>query len=367
MFQLKDFASISASMINRAKATQSKITDFNVGSVARTLMEAPAIEIEELYQRMFAGIMDAIPVAVYKGFNFALLEPAKARGVVVVTFAGPIVEAFTVPAGTVFLAPGSGLRYLSAADASPVIGATSMTITVDAAESGAAYNAEANAITAVSGFNFPIGSVIGSQPITSGSDGETEAERMSRFALYIQSIARGTVASVEYAAWTATVRDADGAVTEYVTRVGSVEVPGRIDVFIYGSGGVASDALIADAQRVIDGYYDAGLQAFVPGYRAAGVDAFVLPMVELPYDLTVTLGLMPGYSLSVELQNEVITAVAEVIAGVQAKQTLFVEELSAAILAVSGVQSVRLSATENLLCPANSVLTPGAIAVQLGG
>jgi hypothetical protein len=54
-FQLKDFVSIVAAMLNRAKATQSRLTDFEVGSVARTLIEAPAIEIEQLYQRMFAG------------------------------------------------------------------------------------------------------------------------------------------------------------------------------------------------------------------------------------------------------------------------------------------------------------------------
>jgi len=365
MFQLKDFASITASMINRAKATQKKVTDFNVGSVVRTILESSAIEIEELYQRMFAGIMDAIPVAIYRGFNFAILEPTKARGVVVVNFAGPIVDPFTVPAGTIFTAPGTGLRYLSEAATTAIVGSTSLSMIVDAADTGSIYNTDANTITTVSGFSFPIGAVIGNTPITSGSDGETEAERMSRFAAYIQSIARGTVPSVEYAASTAVVRDPAGSVVEYVSRVASSEVPGRIDVYIYGSGGIASSALIADAQRIIDGYFDSVQQAFVPGYRPAGVDALVSPMFEEPYNLTVTVALVTGYSFTTDLKNAVITAVDGVINSVVAGKTLYVEDLSAAVLSVPGIRSVRLSATENHLCPANVVLTPGTILVQL--
>jgi len=81
-FQIKSFAAIAASMINYARATQDEITDFSVGSVARTIMEAPAIEIEELYQRMLAGILEAIPVSVYRAFGFDPLEAAPARGYV---------------------------------------------------------------------------------------------------------------------------------------------------------------------------------------------------------------------------------------------------------------------------------------------
>lgn len=366
MFQLKDFASITLSMINRAKATQSRITDFNVGSVARTLMEASAIEIEEFYQRMFAGIMDAIPVAIYKGFNFALREAAKARGVVVVTFGGPVVTSFVVPAGTIFIAPGTGLRYLSAAAATASVGTTSLSLVVDAADIGSAYNADAGAITAAAGFTFPAGSTITSQPITSGSDGETDTERMTRFIAFIQSISRGTVAAVEYGASTAVIRDSSGAVVEYVTRISTSEVPGRVDVYLYGSGGVPSSALLAEAQKILDGYYDYDQQVYVEGYRAAGVDALALPMTQQPYNLSVTVGLVTGYSLDADLHSAILTAVDTAINAVLPKQTLYVDALQTAVLEVPGVRSVRLDATENVLCPANVVLVPGTITISAG-
>ena len=46
--QIKDFASITASMIYRMRAGQDSVTDFESGSVARSLLAAPAQEIEEL-------------------------------------------------------------------------------------------------------------------------------------------------------------------------------------------------------------------------------------------------------------------------------------------------------------------------------
>ena len=72
-FQLKDFASIAASMINHMKSVTSQITDFAVGGVARTLVEAPAVEIDQAYQQFFIGVKEAIPVATYESFDFARL------------------------------------------------------------------------------------------------------------------------------------------------------------------------------------------------------------------------------------------------------------------------------------------------------
>src|SRR3546814_7934576 len=81
-FQTKDFVSIVASMINWMRSTQSKITDFNIGSVARTMVEAPAAEIDELYQQFFFGLKEAIPVSVYQSFDFEPIEAVPAAGLV---------------------------------------------------------------------------------------------------------------------------------------------------------------------------------------------------------------------------------------------------------------------------------------------
>ncbi len=62
-FQIKDFASIAAAMINYLRASQDRVTDFEPGSVARTMLEATAAELDELYQQLFHGIREAIEVS----------------------------------------------------------------------------------------------------------------------------------------------------------------------------------------------------------------------------------------------------------------------------------------------------------------
>lgn len=73
-FQLKDFYSITASMVNYIRGTLSGITDFNPGSTARTLLEAPAIEMDQLYQEMFFGIREGVETGIFRSFELPLFE-----------------------------------------------------------------------------------------------------------------------------------------------------------------------------------------------------------------------------------------------------------------------------------------------------
>lgn len=366
MFQLKDFVSITASMINRAKATQDKITDFNIGSVARTLMESPAIEIEEFYQRMFAGILEAIPTAIYLGFDFAKVESTYARGVVRVTFLGPIDTAITVPVGTIFTAPASGNKYLTTASVTIPVGATQASLIVECSTAGTSGNVPAGAITAIQTYDLPIGATITSDLITSGSDGESDEERKARFTHFIQTIARGTNGAVEYAARSAQIINASGTVAEYVTRVGFVEVPGTMDVYIYGANQTASAALIAEAQKIIDGYWDEDQQTFVPGYRPVGIRVRVFNMVEQPINAAFTVELLSGLTLTTDIQNDILTRIARVVAAVRADGVLYVETLNNAALGAAGVKAVRTNLTNNISCPSNTVLVMGTVTINEG-
>src|SRR3546814_2193358 len=110
-FQTKDFVSIVASMINWMRSTQSKITDFNIGSVARTMVEAPAAEIDELYQQFFFGLKEAIPVSVYQSFDFEPIEAVPAAGLVRISIA-PVASNTIIPAGTTFTPQGGSTSYV---------------------------------------------------------------------------------------------------------------------------------------------------------------------------------------------------------------------------------------------------------------
>lgn len=366
MFQLKDMVSISAGMINRAKATQTKITDFNVGSVARTILESSAIEVEQFYQRMFYGILEAIPTAIYLGFDFALIESTAARGLVTINFGGPIVEAFTIPAGTIFINSSNNIKLLSAQTVPVAVGLLTINVLVECSQVGSVGNATYGAINATQNYDLPIGSVIVGNAIVSGSDGETELERKARFSQFIQTLARGTNAAVEYGARMAQVFDANGNLVDYVTRAGFLEVPGTMDVFIYGTNGLASANLVVDAQKLVDGYWDDINQTFVAGYRPVGIRVRVFAMQEQPVDAVFTVEMFTGVALDSTVKNAILNSLSYQITSVEPSFVLFVENLDNAVLSVAGVKAVRNNLLQNITCPFNVALVMGNLQVVEG-
>lgn len=73
-FQIKDFQSILASMVNYVRGATGRITDFNRGSVARTLLEAPAIEMDQMYQELFSGIREGVETSLFRSFDLELFD-----------------------------------------------------------------------------------------------------------------------------------------------------------------------------------------------------------------------------------------------------------------------------------------------------
>lgn len=81
-FQIKKFQSIVASMINFVSGATDKITDFNIGSVVRTIIESIALELEELYYQLLQAVQEAIEEAIYRTFNFPRNPSERATGLV---------------------------------------------------------------------------------------------------------------------------------------------------------------------------------------------------------------------------------------------------------------------------------------------
>lgn len=361
-FEIKPFAKIVSSMINYARATQQEVTDFSVGSVARTLLESPAIEIEELYQRMLAGILEAIPTSIYRAFGFDPLDATPAYGYVVIRFAAPLSEPFKIEAGAVFVG-SNGVRYVSDETVVAPAGATHVDVPVTAAESGAHTNIGADEIVKVENRYVPAGAQIGNDPIVSGRDAESEEDRQQRFAAFIRSISRGTVESVLFAARSAIVLNEAGQAVDYVTRTSYVETPGYMAVYIHGATGMASDALIKEAQRIIDGWTEPD-GTIVPGYRPAGIVVEVLPMSVRSVDIGLTVRLAYGTTLA-QVAGQIKTAVSGVIANTPSDGVLLVPKISDAVLRIAGVESCVTDLTGNIYSGPQEVLALGNLSIEV--
>lgn len=349
-FQLKDFVSIAASIINHAKATQNTLTDFNIGSVARTMLESPAIEIEELYQQMWNGLQESIPISVFNSFDFAALSARSATGLIRLSVTSST-SALSIPGGTVFSTTDSQkLRFASISDATVPVGATYVDIKVVAASPGLSGNIDIGTgftvSPAVSGFV----SAVAANGFIDGMDAETILERKARFVEYVSTLARGTPAALRYGAKTAKIYDSAGFVIEEVKGSAVIEpwltdntqTPGLVYLYIYNGSDGASGNLIGEVSKVIDGYYDANGSP-VAGWKAAGVKVVVgaATLVSIPVTGTVTVA--SGYSSSA-VKTAVSEAIASYIAGLEIGGDVIQSEIVAIGMGVDGVINFRVTA-----------------------
>jgi len=225
VFTIKHFNSIVAGMLNLAigdaairNPAKQVLTDFFIGSVSRTMLEAVAIEIDQLYFRTFLGIRDAIPVAIYTAFDFDKLPATSASGNELFTKTPGATGIITIPKGTL-VQTATGIIFETIAVATLDADAVDdVLVPIVAQNPGELGNVEANSITfkktAVNG----IDAVTNPQITSGGSDEESEEDRKVRFQDFISNLTRATRRACEVGALTATITDEQDEIIEKVTH-----------------------------------------------------------------------------------------------------------------------------------------------------
>ena len=99
--KIKSMYEVFNNLVEWITAKTDKITDFNIGSAARTLTEAIAVQFEEFYFAMKQNVLWAIENAVYDSFGFELKSAQTAKGWVTVNFVEPLPSPVIFPQGTV--------------------------------------------------------------------------------------------------------------------------------------------------------------------------------------------------------------------------------------------------------------------------
>lgn len=357
IFQVKDFLSIVASMVNYMRASQAQVTDFNVGSVARSMLEAPAAEIDQLYQQMLAGLMQAIPVSVYNSFDFPPLDAVPASGLVRVSITSSATDLVLV-AGTRLTRGDGSAYYLVAEDVTITAGSTFGDIRAVAESPGLAGNA-------ASGTNFtlspsPAGfiSAVSLAAFTNGAEAESDAAHKERFNGFISSLARGTGAAIRYGLGTVAIRDSVGNITERVA-LSSIEEPwitdplqppALVNVRIHNGVGATSADLVAEANRVLFGYTDSD-GTLVPGWKAAGVKVVITTATEQPVNVTAAVTLGIGAD-SAKVLEEVQAALSDYLITRGIGESALCAELYAISMDVPGVANILISAPAVDVVPA---------------
>lgn len=368
--QLKDFVSITASLINRMRGTQTRVTDFNVGSVARTMLEAPASEIEELYQQMFIGLREAIPVSVYNAFDFARRPAQRATGVIryTVTSSGSV---RSLPGGSVFERPGTGLTVAVNADVPIAAGVTFVDVAVTATAAGLIAPVPAGTAFLPDAAGDGFVSAVAQGSFWQGADAESADAQRQRFVAFLASLHRGTKAALSYALDTfCTVSNEHGVIVERAAlhRVDEPwlsdpnDPPGLIEVYIHNGVNGASSELLTRTREVLVGY-DLPDGTPVAGYKAAGTQVAVIAAVTQTVNVTGVATLAAGVN-GPAVRALVQASIAEYLFGLGIGDDVIRAELYAAAMSVAGVVDFVPSApAANVVVPAGAKAVPGTLVV----
>lgn len=369
-FQIKDFRSIVSSMVNWMKATQNKLTDFNQGSVVRTMVEAPAAEIDELYQQMLIGLTEAIPVSVYNSFNFAAITELAASGMIRVNVTSSAAPN-TIAAGTTFVPATGAISYEAVNDVTVAPGSTYADVLVICNLPGTVGNILAGAVFTVEPAIPGFVSASNLAGFVSGVDTESAEARKNRFNAFIAALPRGTVAAIKYALNNLVfLTDANG---NKIERVVSSEVIepwvadnsqpiAQVNCYVHNGVGGTSSTLVNRAIEVIQGYYDANGVA-VPGWKAAGVKLNLFAASESSVAVSGALTAASGYD-EATLIDRAEQAIYTYIMSLGIGETLIKAQLITLVKNLDGVANIKLTLpADDVTANAQTKIIPGAIAL----
>lgn len=348
-FQIKDLISIVAAMVNYATASQTKLTDFRPGSTARTMLEAPATEIEECYQQMFNGLKEAIPVAIYNGFEFDAITAMSAIGPVQITITAAS-QPVLIAAGSTFIAnDGGSSQFVSLSDCTILAGQTTAATTLRAVVPGTTGNIQSGTTFTIVPGNAAVISTVAQAQFYGGMDDETLDQRKTRFQAYIRSIDRTSISALEFGIRSAAVLDANGLVAERAKFIVIDEPYTRdptqpialVNAYVHNGIDGASAALLSQIKSTVNGYYDANGNP-VPGWKAAGIPVVIYAAQLQPVNITMGVSVDPSFDATASIAA-VSAAISNYILNLGIGSPVILAEIVNLAMDIAGVINVHIA------------------------
>lgn len=284
---IKSFEEIVRDMLAKIGA-RSPLSNFNPGSVIRTLVEVIAFAIAELYGLVAAVIKQGF-LATATGFWLDLKvreygltrKPAiMTRGMVTFGRRRALGTNVTIPAGVIVttLTDQNGRQFRFVTTEAVVLqsGQAEVLVPVQAEKSGAAWNVGAGAIQKltvyVSGIDYVRND--GGWITAEGADTETDEELRRRGFLAWAELARGGTRDA-YISWALSVPGVKNAFVDDTLPRGQ----GTVDVYVISTAGLPTAALVAQVQGVVDANRPITADVLVkaPTVRWIALDLVVTP------------------------------------------------------------------------------------------
>lgn len=343
--EVKNYEDILKDLINDFVANQNKITDFNNGGIAQSILSSVAREEEKKYVATKLGFIQTLRAIPYSIFDFKRKEGTFGTGTVIFSRANPKDFETVIPEGTEIA--GGGKSFITVETG--VIKANekdSNEIIVRSVEIGSENNIEANIINEiVSSVSSDVVAVTNNIKISGGYDTESELEMLKRFKVFLAGLQGTNTYGVQSAA-------------QNVPGVRSVNVvedfsPGVIyPVVVYAEDG--SGSLADDVKSAIENVIWGDGTSINPGKRAPGINVLVTTpeIVQTNYNIRVTI-----YRADPETAKEEIkTTVRDYVNSLGIGENVVLTSIILKIRSLTYVRDVSIiSPNDNILIANNQI------------
>lgn len=344
--KIKNMSEIFNNLVEWITTKTDKITDFNVGSAARTLTEAIAIQFEEFYFSMKQNILYSIENSVYNSFGYDLKISQAASGNVTVDFSEPLPESLVFPQGTVFCTSVTYgyIYYESTEEICAEQGSSSVLIPVKCKTTGTIGNVPNNAITTIVTTNPIISEVYNEKPFSNGTNEETSGERKKRFQDYIKTLARGTSDAIVYGCL-----EVEGVTGAWVDD----NYVGYVKLYAHDSNGELPEEL---RQNILKN---------IINYRAAGIEVEVLPVIKKPANLSLKIMIKDDYDTEV-YKNIIYTLINRHLNEYSVADNLYISDIMYYIKSSYDevVINVVVESGEDIVVNNNEIIKAGDISIS---
>lgn len=341
-FDKKNFTDIYQNMVADTRHRIPALTDFEEGSVVRSLFESFAYELALLYEQLDlvyrAGFIDTAEgphldrvVAV---LGIKRNEPDFATGVVTFERDKGLNEELTIPIGTLVTTEEDETKeppkkaYLTIEEGRLPAGQTSVEVRIQAEERGKQMVTEAETVIVMPRPVPGIKAIVNKKPIRFlGRDRETDEELRQRAKQALLASGRASVTSIENAL---------------------LGLPGVREVRVkedFPEEGQAESGKFGIIEVYVDGLTNQNaplLRERIDQVRAAGVYVVLKPAIAIHLEAVLQIEVDPRIRAEerLKLEDDVAQAVEGLVEGLDMGESLLFSQLTSEVLKVNGVKDI---------------------------
>lgn len=316
----KSISDILGGLIDYTSTHTSEITDFTPGSIVRSIYEAEAMELEQLYTLSIENILWGIRHSVLDAFGFTPKDATAAFGYVTVTLSTPLAAPLVLAKGTSFYSSkdtAESIMFVTQDSYFIDTGTSSFQVVVYCTQLGTIGNIDSNYIDTMSSTQLTSKTATNEEPFATGTDEESTDSVLQRFRQFVATRGRATVNAVDYAA-----RSVSGVTGVYV-----YETTGEFIVYAHDANGDLNPYMMNQVTNAVN------------LYRPVGIPWSVRPVSKLVKGITFEIAVTDSSLVDDSFQTGLAEYVKKYLQSFTAGQYLVQNELTKYIMGYSTIIS----------------------------